>query len=50
MHLPLWDKLFGTFHMPDEHWPAEYGTVTRLPRTFFGQVLYPFKRKDADEV
>jgi sterol desaturase/sphingolipid hydroxylase (fatty acid hydroxylase superfamily) len=45
VHLPLWDKLFGTFHMPDEHWPAEYGTVTRLPRTFLGQLAYPFRRQ-----
>ena len=44
VHLPLWDKLFGTYHMPDEHWPAEYGTVTRLPRTYIGQLMYPFKR------
>jgi hypothetical protein len=43
VHLPLWDKLFGTFHMPGEHWPAEYGTTKRLPRTFVGQVLFPFK-------
>jgi sterol desaturase/sphingolipid hydroxylase (fatty acid hydroxylase superfamily) len=44
VHLPLYDKLFGTFHMPSEHWPAEYGTVTRLPRSFWGQWLYPFFR------
>lgn len=46
VHMPIFDKLFGTFHMPDEHWPAEYGTVTRLPRTYSGQWLYPF-RNDA---
>jgi lathosterol oxidase len=43
VHLPLWDKLFGTYHMPGEHWPAEYGTTKRLPRSFVGQVLFPFK-------
>jgi lathosterol oxidase len=46
VHLPLYDKLFGTFHMPDEHWPAEYGTTKRLPRTLLAQTLYPFRRKD----
>lgn len=44
VHLPLWDKLFGTFHLPAEHWPAEYGTVSRLPRTLLAQLTYPFRR------
>jgi lathosterol oxidase len=44
VHLPLFDKLFGTFHMPDEHWPIEYGTTKRLPRGFAGQLAYPFVR------
>jgi lathosterol oxidase len=44
VHLPLWDMLFGTFHMPGEHWPAEYGTTKRLPRTYLSQLAYPFKR------
>jgi sterol desaturase/sphingolipid hydroxylase (fatty acid hydroxylase superfamily) len=43
VHLPIYDKLFGTFHMPDEHWPVEYGTTTRLPRTYLEQVAYPFR-------
>jgi lathosterol oxidase len=42
-HVPLYDKLFGTFHMPDQHWPAEYGTTKRLPRTLLAQTLYPFR-------
>jgi len=43
VHLPLYDKLFGTYHMPVEYWPKEYGTTHRLPRTFWGQLVYPFK-------
>ena len=43
-HVPLYDKLFGTFHMPKEHWPAEYGTTKRLPRTLWAQTVYPFRR------
>ncbi len=46
VHLPLFDKLFGTYHMPMQHWPAEYGTTKRLPRTFLGQLLYPFNNKE----
>jgi sterol desaturase/sphingolipid hydroxylase (fatty acid hydroxylase superfamily) len=44
-HTPLFDKLFGTYHMPFKHWPAHYGTTSPLPKTFLGQFWYPFKRK-----
>jgi len=44
VHMPLFDKLFGTYHMPVEHWPLAYGTTRRLPRGFIAQFLYPFKR------
>lgn len=40
-HTVLFDRLFGTYHMPNKHWPAEYGTTVRLPRRFIGQLLYP---------
>lgn len=43
-HTPLFDKLFGTYHMPFEHWPAHYGTTSPLPKTFLGQFWYPFKK------
>lgn len=43
-HTPLFDKLFGTYHMPFEHWPAHYGTTKPLPKSFWGQMIYPFKR------
>ena len=43
--LPLWDRLFGTVHMPG-HWPKKYGTVKfQPPETYLGQLAYPFKRK-----
>lgn len=45
-HTPLFDRLFGTYHMPEEHWPAHYGTTERLPRHFLGQLVYPFKRRN----
>jgi sterol desaturase/sphingolipid hydroxylase (fatty acid hydroxylase superfamily) len=44
VHLPLWDKLFGTFHLPGDHWPKEYGTVHALPKSLGGQFVYPFRR------
>ena len=42
-HTQIWDRLFGTYHMPNDHWPAEYGTTERLPRTFWGQLVYPWR-------
>lgn len=42
-HTPLFDRLFGTYHLPGKYWPADYGTTNKLPRTFIGQFLYPFK-------
>jgi sterol desaturase/sphingolipid hydroxylase (fatty acid hydroxylase superfamily) len=46
VHMPFYDRLFGTYHMPDEHWPADYGTVEKLPHGYFKQMFYPFKRSD----
>jgi lathosterol oxidase len=43
-HTVLFDRLFGTYHMPVKHWPAEYGTTVRLPRSYIGQLLYPLSR------
>ncbi|MFD1218182.1 sterol desaturase family protein [Microbulbifer celer] len=40
-HTVLFDRVFNTYHMPEEHWPAEYGTTVRLPRSYLGQLLYP---------
>ncbi|MGC6419275.1 MAG: sterol desaturase family protein [Bradymonadia bacterium] len=48
VHFPLFDYLFGTAHMPDENWPAEYGTTKRLPRTFWPQLLYPFRKSEPE--
>ena len=43
-HTVIFDRLFGTYHMPNEHWPAEYGTVSPLPKSVVGQTLYPFTK------
>ena len=40
-HTVLFDRLFGTYHLPERHWPAEYGTTNRLPRSILKQTLYP---------
>ena len=40
-HTVLFDRIFGTYHLPKKHWPAHYGTTVRLPRTIIKQTLYP---------
>ena len=41
-HTVIFDRLFGTYHLPGNHWPAEYGTTKPIPRTVVGQLLHPF--------
>jgi sterol desaturase/sphingolipid hydroxylase (fatty acid hydroxylase superfamily) len=45
-HTTLFDRLFNTYHLPNDHWPAHYGTTKRLPRTFLTQLKYPFIKKN----
>jgi lathosterol oxidase len=46
VHLPVFDYLFGTFHMPEQHWPVAYGTTKPLPRSFLGQLAYPLRLRE----
>jgi sterol desaturase/sphingolipid hydroxylase (fatty acid hydroxylase superfamily) len=45
IHFPLFDMLFGTYHMPKSAWPSGYGVSEKVPRGFGAQFLYPFRRK-----
>lgn len=45
IHLPLLDKLFGTFHMPKGRWPKDYGVPEAVPKGYWAQAIYPFVRK-----
>jgi sterol desaturase/sphingolipid hydroxylase (fatty acid hydroxylase superfamily) len=36
----LWDRLFGTFHLPDER-PVFYGTTDPVPRGYLAQLTTP---------
>jgi len=45
-HLPVIDRLFGTFYMPKDKqiWPRRYGTVgVPLPKGIVRQFFYPFR-------
>jgi sterol desaturase/sphingolipid hydroxylase (fatty acid hydroxylase superfamily) len=41
-NLPLWDIVFGTFHMPKGETPAAYGT-REVPGGFARQLIYPIR-------
>lgn len=45
IHLPLLDKMFGTFHMPPGRWPEGYGVPEQVPNGYWAQMKYPFVRK-----
>jgi len=47
IHFPLFDRLFGTFHMPPGRWPENYGVPEQVPAGYWQQFLYPFRRKAA---
>jgi sterol desaturase/sphingolipid hydroxylase (fatty acid hydroxylase superfamily) len=45
IHLPLLDKLFGTFFLPPGRWPENYGVPEDVPPGYLAQMKYPFVRK-----
>jgi sterol desaturase/sphingolipid hydroxylase (fatty acid hydroxylase superfamily) len=45
IHFPWIDKLFGTFHLPADRWPENYGIPETVPRGYVGQFKYPWTRK-----
>lgn len=45
IHLPIWDRLFGSYHLPKERWPDHYGVQgEKAPEGFFKQLYWPFRR------
>jgi sterol desaturase/sphingolipid hydroxylase (fatty acid hydroxylase superfamily) len=42
--LPVWDLLFGTFHLPKGVQPTRFGVDDPVPTGFLGQMAYPFRR------
>ena len=42
--LPLWDIVFGTYHMPRDRVPERFGTTSPVPAGLIGQLLFPFRR------
>jgi sterol desaturase/sphingolipid hydroxylase (fatty acid hydroxylase superfamily) len=43
--LPLWDLLFGSFYMPKDRLPMEFGVLgEKIPGGLHRQLVYPFRR------
>jgi len=40
--LPLWDIVFGTYYMPRDRWPENFGIHEPMPAGFLGQLWEPF--------
>ncbi len=46
VHFPLFDWLFGTYHLPENKWPDKYGVAGEdVPRGYWRQFIYPFQKK-----
>ena len=46
IHFPLFDKLFGTLHLPKGVWPTGYGIGGHpVPKGYWRQFLYPFRKR-----
>jgi lathosterol oxidase len=46
VHTPFWDRLFGTYYLPDR-WPTSYGLAgpRAVPARWITQLVYPFQRR-----
>ena len=46
VHTPVWDRLFGTYYLPDR-WPTSYGLAggRDVPFRWVTQLFYPFRRR-----
>lgn len=45
IHFSWLDRLFGTYHMPENRWPKNYGVPEAVPQGYLKQLAYPFVRK-----
>lgn len=46
VHLPVIDRLFGTYHLPGEEWPERYGIEgAPVPDGYVRQLVYPLARQ-----
>jgi sterol desaturase/sphingolipid hydroxylase (fatty acid hydroxylase superfamily) len=51
VHFPIFDRLFGTYHLPQDRWPSGYGIAGHpVPRGYWAQFKHPFRRRQNQPV
>jgi len=46
VHLPLLDLIFGSYYLPKDKWPAEYGIAGNpVPEGYLRQLVYPLMHR-----
>lgn len=49
IHFPLIDKVFGTYYLPGDEWPAATGVhEAAYPKGYLPQLVYPFTKSPFD--
>ena len=43
--LPVFDWIFGTFHLPKDQWPKRYGVPEPVGDSYLAQMVFPFRRR-----
>jgi sterol desaturase/sphingolipid hydroxylase (fatty acid hydroxylase superfamily) len=46
--LPIFDRIFGTLHLPEDRWPQTYGTDTALPDNYVRQLTTSLRASSTD--
>ena len=50
IHFPIFDRLFGTHHLPGKDWPEAYGVIgDTVPRGYLRQLVHPFLKPEPKE-
>jgi sterol desaturase/sphingolipid hydroxylase (fatty acid hydroxylase superfamily) len=45
VHLPIFDRWFGSYHLPEKAWPPSYGIAGNpVPEGYVKQLVLPFQR------
>jgi lathosterol oxidase len=49
IHFPFIDKIFGTYYLPKDVWPANTGVrEAKYPKGYLKQLIYPFTKSPFD--
>ncbi|MCX5662097.1 MAG: sterol desaturase family protein [Planctomycetota bacterium] len=46
---PVWDVIFGTYHLPRGRWPVDLGVDDAVPAGIWRQLAFPFQAKPPTE-